>query len=258
VTGVQTCALPILFVLIGLQLRAVIEGLDGMSVWRVVAAGALFSAVVVVLRLAWVVPGARLSFTIRRRLLKQTDPYPTGRELLVVGWSGMRGVVSLAAAFALPAATTSGVPFPGRDLIVFLTFSVVVFTLVVQTLTLAPLIRRLGLEGGSGLGCEERDARRIAIDAAIRQLEQERQHDRPEYAGLYDDLAQHYRDRLVGDDGDADDPRTVHHDRYRALARELIAVQRRALLRLRGEGRINDEVLRRIERELDLEEVRLE
>jgi monovalent cation/hydrogen antiporter len=214
--------------------------------------------VVIVLRLAWVFPGARLSYTIRRRLLRQADPYPTSRELLVVGWSGMRGVVSLAAAFALPVATAAGAPFPGRDLIVFLTFSVVVFTLVAQTLTLAPLIRKLGLEGGTGLGCEERDARRIAIEAAIRQLEEERQRDRPEYAGLYDDLAQHYRDRLEDDGADANDPRTLHHDRYRALGRELIDVQRREVLRLRGEGRINDEVLRRIERDLDLEAVRLE
>jgi CPA1 family monovalent cation:H+ antiporter len=248
----------VVFVLIGLQLRGVVARLDDMSLWRIVGAGALFSLVVIVLRFAWIAPGARLSFTIRRRLLRQPDPYPTAGELLVVGWSGMRGVVSLAAAFALPVATASGAPFPGRDLIVFLTFSVVVFTLVVQTLTLAPLIRRLGLEGGGGLGCEEQDARRIAIDAAIRQLEEERQHDRPEYAGLYDDLAQHYRDRLAGDGADANDPRTLHHDRYRALARELIDVQRREVLKLRGEGRINDDVLRRIERDLDLEAVRLE
>jgi CPA1 family monovalent cation:H+ antiporter len=247
----------VVFVLIGLQLRDVVSRLD-LSLWHLVGAGALFSLVVIVLRLAWVFPGARLSYTIRRRLLGQSDPYPTGRELLVVGWSGMRGVVSLAAAFALPIATAAGEPFPGRDLIVFLTFSVVVFTLIVQTLTLAPLIRRIGLEGGSGLGCEERDARRIAIEAAIRQLEAERQRDRPQYAGLYDDLAQHYRDRLEGDGADANDPRTLHQERYRALGRELIDVQRHAVLRLRGEGRINDEVLRRIERDLDLEAVRLE
>src|SRR4051794_2320147 len=208
----------LVFVVIGLQLRDVVARLEQMSLWHLVGAGALFSLVVIVLRLAWVAPGARLSYTIRRRLLQQSDPYPTGRELLVVGWSGMRGVVSLAAAFALPVTTASGAPFPGRDLIVFLTFSVVVFTLVVQTLTLAPLIRRLGLQGGGALGCEERDARRIAIEAAIRRLEDERRHDRAEYGGLYDDLAQHYRDRLEDDGGDADDPRILHHDRYRALA----------------------------------------
>jgi monovalent cation/hydrogen antiporter len=248
----------VVFVLIGLQLRDVVSRLDGMSLWRLVGAGTLFGLVVIALRVAWVMPGARLSFAIRRRLLRQTDSYPTVRELAVVGWSGMRGVVSLAAAFALPVTIVSGAPFPERDLIVFLTFSVVVFTLVVQTLTLAPLIRKLGLEGGSGLGCEERDARRIAIEAAVRQLEQERQRDRPEYAALYDDLVQHYRDRLEDGGDEVNDPRALHHDRYRALGRELIDVQRRAVLRLRGEGRINDDVLRRIERELDLEAVRLD
>jgi len=210
------------------------------------------------LRLAWVVPGARLSYIVRHRVLRQRDALPTGRELVVIGWSGMRGVVSLAAAFALPIATAAGTPFPQRDLIVFLTFSVVVFTLVVQTPTLGPLIRRLGLDDDSGVGCEERDARRIAIKAALEHLDKERLHDRPEYAGLYDDLVQHYRDRLESEiDGAPEDPRSLHQHRYHALSRELLGVQRQAVLRLRKEGRINDEVLRHIERDLDLEAVRL-
>jgi CPA1 family monovalent cation:H+ antiporter len=248
----------VVFVLIGLQLRGILSRLGAMSLWHIVAAGVAFSILVIALRLAWVVPGSRIAYVVRHRLLGQADPRPGGRELLVVGWSGMRGVVSLAAAFALPVVLPNGAPFPHRDLVVFLPFSVVVFTLVVQTLTLEPLIRALGIEGGSGLGCEERDARRIAINAALEHLEKARSADRGEYAALYDDLAQHYRDMLdvTAADGQAD-ATSVHHDRYRALARELLEVQRQAVLRLRDERRINDAVLRRIERDLDLQAVRL-
>ena len=169
----------VVFVLIGLQLRGILSGLTSVPMWRLVAAGAVFSALVTGLRFAWVEPGARLSYAIRHRILGQTDPRPSGRELLVIGWSGMRGVVTLAAAFALPLSVADGSPFPERDLIVFLSFSVVVFTLVVQTLTLAPVIRSLGIAGGVGINCEERDARRIALNAALDHLETERSRDRP-------------------------------------------------------------------------------
>jgi monovalent cation/hydrogen antiporter len=247
------------FVLIGLQLRGIVAGLAAISLLRLLSAGAVCSMLVLALRLAWIAPGARLSYTVRRRLLGQRDPFPSWRELLVVGWSGMRGVVSLAAAFALPTVIADGRPFPQRELIIFLTFSVVIVTIVGQTATLKPLIRLLGIEGGAGLICEERDARRIALSAALDRLEQTRLQDGPEYAALYDDIAQHYRDTLqtMQEGSTGEDPRALHHERYRGLTRELLEVQRRTVLGLRHDGRINDEVLRRVERDLDLEAVRL-
>jgi Na+/H+ antiporter len=248
----------LVFILIGLQLRGIVTGLTTVALSRLILGGVVFSVLVIALRVAWVTPGARLSYALRHRLLRQTDRRPSGGELLVVGWSGMRGVVSLAAAFALPVVLGDGRRFPERDLIVFLTFSVVVFTLVIQTLTLAPLIRWLGIEGGAGIACEERDARHLALTAALDHLEEQRRHDRPEYAPLYDDIGQHYRDQLMALDVNADeDPRSLHHQRYRALMGELLNVQRSTVTRLRDQGRINDEVLRRVERELDLQAVRL-
>jgi CPA1 family monovalent cation:H+ antiporter len=247
----------VVFVLIGLQLRAIVARLATIPMSQLLTVGALFSVLLAVLRLAWVGPGAHLSYFVRHHFLHQTDLRPGWRELVVVGWSGIRGVISLAAAFALPELLSDGRPFPQRDLIVFLTFSVVVFTIVVQTLTLAPLIRLLGIEGGVGIGCEERDARRIALRAALDRLEEQRLHDSSDYAALYDDIAEHYRDRLLAIDTAEQDPRTLHHQRYLSLMRELIDVQRRTLLDLRTTGRINDEVLRHVERELDLESVRL-
>jgi CPA1 family monovalent cation:H+ antiporter len=201
--------------------------------------GALFSALVIALRLLWVFPGARLSYFIRRRVLGQSERRPSARALLVFGWSGMRGVVSLAAAMALPAALPDGTPFPQRNMIVFLAFSVVISTLVVQGLSLAPLIRALGLAGEVGAACEEQEAHRIVIQAALTHLEETRGHDRPEYGGVYDDLAQHYRERiaaLAGAPEETTDARPLHYRKHRALSHELLGVQRQALLRLRRDG----------------------
>ena len=110
----------------------------------------------------------------------------------------MRGVVSLAAALALPSKLADGTPFPHRDLIVFLTFCVIVVTLVLQGITLPALIRALGLSGSGGPNCEEREARRIVIEAALAHLEAGKAKDSQALAGLYDDLANHYRERLAG------------------------------------------------------------
>ena len=248
------------FVLVGLQLSGIVHSLEGVTTTRLLLDGALFSALIIGLRVVWVFPAARVSFFIRHRLLHQTEPRPSGRALFVFGWGGMRGVVSLAAAMALPASLPDGAPFPQRSLIVFLAFSVVVSTLVVQGLTLGPLIRALGLAGATGAACEEEEATRIAINAALAHLEDARGHDGPEYGGVYDDLAQHYRERLEAlartPSGERDALRPQVH-RYRVLSHELLTVQRRTVLRLRRDGRINDQVLRNLERDLDLQEARV-
>jgi len=249
----------VVFVLIGLQLSAIVHNLAGVSLTRLVIDGAICSALVILLRLAWVFPGARVSYFIRRRFLHQTDERPPARELLVFGWSGMRGVVSLAAAIALPVSMPDGTAFFQRDLVIFLTFSVVIWTLVMQGLSLAPLIRALGLAGGTGSKCEEQEAHRIAIQAALAHLEESRAHDRAEYGGVYDDLAQHYREQLEALAGLLDGAsvaRPRHYHKHRELSHELLGVQRRTVLRLRREGRINDQVLRELERDLDLQEAR--
>ena len=124
----------------------------------------------------------------------------------------MRGVLSLAAALALPVVLTDGSPFPQRDLIVFLTFCVICVTLVLQGVTLAPLIRALGLAGAAGPNCEELEARRIVIEAALSHLNDAKAKDREESAALYEDLTRHYHQRLAslqpggGNQGDIADP----------------------------------------------------
>jgi Na+/H+ antiporter len=249
----------LVFVLIGLQLSTIRASIRGYGLQTLVLDGALFSALLIVLRLAWVFPGTWVAWIARTRLLHQPrERRPRARQIFVLGWTGMRGVVSLAAALALPASLANGTPFPYRDLIVFLTFCVICVTLVLQGLTLPPLIRALALAGAAGPNCEEQEARRIVIQAAVSHLEDTKGKDSPESAALYEDLTQHYNQRLASLQGGDEKPEDiVDHDHYVELSLEALRIERETAIRLRDEGRINDEVLRRIERELDLTESRI-
>jgi monovalent cation/hydrogen antiporter len=249
----------LVFVLIGLQLPTVLAALGEYGLRTLLLSGAALSAVVIVLRLLWVFPGARLAYFIRRRLLGQREKVPPARQVFVAGWAGMRGVIALAAAMSLPHMLPQGEPFPRRQLIIFLTFCVILVTLVLQGLTLPPLIRALGLARSAEPEREETEARRLVAEAALAHLERARAADRPEHAPIYEDLAQHYRQHLASlktDKRRPGDP--AQYQRFRDLSRELARVERETAIRLRDEGRISDEVLRQIERELDLTEAGLE
>ncbi len=246
----------VVFVLIGLQFPEIRASVRGYSVTTMLLYGAIFSVLLILIRLVWVFPGARLAYLIRTRFSHQNERPPEARQVFVIGWTGMRGVVSLAAAIALPTALMDGSPFPHRDLIVCLTFCVILVTLVVQGLTLPPIIRALGLAGEAGPDCEELEARRIVTTAAVTHLESAK--GRVSYASteLYEDLAQHYRQRLASLQLNNPEAAT-DHNHYVELSLETLRVERDTAIRLRNEGRINDAVLRRIERELDLDESRL-
>ncbi|MEO8661306.1 MAG: Na+/H+ antiporter [Bryobacteraceae bacterium] len=247
----------LVFVLIGLQLPYIRASIRGLSLPQLLLDGALFSALLIVLRLAWIYPGSTVAYFLRRRLAHQSEKRPKPREIFVLGWTGMRGVVSLAAAIALPTVLADGSPFPLRNLIVFLTFSVILVTLVLQGITLPPLIRRLGMVGVKGPNCEETEARRIAIEAAVSHLEDAKRRDNADSAKLYEDLVGHYRAQLAGlRQGSESGAEAADHDRHIELSREATRIERETIVRLRNDGRINDEVLRRLERELDLSETR--
>jgi CPA1 family monovalent cation:H+ antiporter len=135
----------LIFILIGFELQTILNNLsDGHTPTGLLRSAVLISAVVILARLVWVFPGAYGRRWLERRLTGSGDPYPPWQLVTVVGWTGMRGVVSLAAALAIPV-TAGDQPFPGRDLIQFLTFWVIFATLVGQGLTLPLLIRALGL-----------------------------------------------------------------------------------------------------------------
>jgi CPA1 family monovalent cation:H+ antiporter len=249
----------LVFVLIGLQLPYVLAGIRSYSMKELLVYGATFSALLIVLRLLWMFPGARFSYWFRTRVLHQDYPRPSSGAIFVLGWAGMRGVLALAAAMSLPEKLADGSPFPQRDLIIFLTFSVILVTLVAQGLTLPSLIRMLGLAGISGANCEEREALRIMTRAALQRLEEARAHDTPELAPVYDDMKQHYEHRLQRLEGNSKDRKESleRYGRVLDLNRNLLRAEREAVLSLRAAGRISDEVLRQIERELDLRESEL-
>ena len=172
----------------------------------------------------------------------------------------MRGVVSLAAALALPFTIGNGDPFPNRDLVLFLTFVVILATLVVQGLSLPVLIRGLGIKDDGAAAREEHDARLKANQAALARLKQTAEHN-PAKADAKRRLTIEYEDRIRQlETSDAEDPSSPRHlfsSEYEHLSQETLKVERDSILRLRNRGDISDEVLRRIQLDIDLAEARL-
>jgi CPA1 family monovalent cation:H+ antiporter len=243
-----------LFVLVGLQLPVVLDALEDIPAARLVGYAALVSATVIALRFAWVFAVMHAPKWIARR-------QSSWQGAVFVSWAGMRGAVSLAAALALPLTTDDGEPFPGRDLIVFLTFAVILATLVGQGLTLPLLIRGLGLEDDGGEEREDTKARIHVAEAALARLEElvEEEWVREDTAervrGSYRFRTTRFRARL--DDGD-DGAIEARSQDYQRLLRELLDAEREALLALRREGVISNDVWIRVGRDLDLEDQRLD
>jgi monovalent cation/hydrogen antiporter len=251
----------VLFILVGLQLPIIVDGLDRFSAAELAAYAALVYVTVIGIRLAWVntvvIPIRLLDARLRRDPARRSS----WRDRLIVGWSGMRGSVSLAAALAIPLQTDAGEPFPDRNLIIFLAFSVILATLVVQGLTLPGLMRRLGISDDDAEEREELQARIEVAQAALERLERlaEEEWARPETVqrvrGLYQYRHRRFRALHDGDDREGIEDRSLA---YQQLVRELLEAQREAIVRLRNEGTISNDVMLRIERELDLEDSRLE
>jgi CPA1 family monovalent cation:H+ antiporter len=249
----------IVFLVLGLQLPSILAGIQGESPTEVILAGALFSALVILLRMLWVFPGAWLSIRIQRLLLRRQTDAVSPRSVFLVGWAGMRGVLALAAALSLPIRLNNGAPFPQRNQIIFLTFCVIFATLVLQGLSMPMLIRRLGLAGASAGEQEESLARRQMIEAALQSLKQIRERNSNGEAVALSQLEDYYRRRLVLLEGGAADKREEaarNLERARSVAQELRDVERGVATTLRNENKIHDEVLRTLERELDLADAR--
>jgi CPA1 family monovalent cation:H+ antiporter len=243
-----------LFVLIGLQLPGLLDELRDadFDVSTVIGYGLLASAAVIVVRIAWVF---LLTWFLRLRGTRLQQ-----RNVALVAWMGMRGAVSLAAALALPVATDAGTPFRERPLILFMTFTVILVTLVVQGLSLPLVVRVLGIEPDGGEEVEENKARKAAARAAIDRIdllgeEEWAREDtldrmRRQYRYRYDRFAARFDDEV---DGDAIESRT---NDYLRIVASVLEAQREMLDELRADGIISDDVRRRLEHELDLEEGR--
>jgi Na+/H+ antiporter len=245
------------FALIGLQLPAVVRGVGAVGPLLVAAAAVI--ATVVLARILWVFPAIYLPRALFRRVSAR-DPAPPWQVAAVVSWAGMRGVVTLAAASAIPRVTESGAPFPGRSEIIFLAFCVTVATLLLHGLTLPWVIRRLGVQSRESHqdALAEADAIHTATQAALQRLETVSDGAPDSVTSRLRRLAEHRShsvwERLGRPETELGEAPSVI---YRRLRLEMLAAERETLVGLRDIGRIDDEVLTRTLHDLDLEEALL-
>ncbi|MFL6414105.1 MAG: Na+/H+ antiporter [Bryobacteraceae bacterium] len=250
----------VVFLVLGLQLPAMLSEIRGMSVAGLLWTASCFTLLVIALRLLWVYPSAWLVQRFTNTGGASSSILFTPRAIFIVGWSGMRGVLALAAAFSLPETLNDGTPFPHRNLIIFFTFCVIFVTLVLQGLTLPPLIRRLGLSAATHAEREEQLARREMITAALRELDKIRESNAEGEARTFDHLSGFYQRRLAlleeGDGSVSESATRAQIAKHEQIAQQLRSIERNVALRLRNENKIHDEVWRHLERELDLLDAR--
>ncbi len=245
------------FIITGLEVPWLLRALAPATAIRLVGIGVVVSVVLVVVRALWIFPTELLAPLVRG------EPRPPRllAHALVLSWAGMRGVVSLAVALALPRTLPDGGPFPAREALLIVTLTVIVFTLLGQGLTLPWLIRRLRLGTDPELREEEANARQHLVEAATRRIDQLY----PVWPGhrpLLDRLRDTYQHRSEHVERQRDASGSGEEDQevieHREIQRTVIDSEREALLRLRAEGAIDDDVLRALERELDLDERRMD
>jgi monovalent cation/hydrogen antiporter len=241
----------LIFILIGLQLPQVIHALQPGAIGRLLEVSAVIVAAMIASRILWIFPGAYVPRWLDRRRGRPSSAYPPWRHVLFGGWAGIRGGDSLVIALALPYTGLYGAALPARDAIIFITFIVILITLVAQGLTLAPLVRLLGIVGGGEEDAEERYARRISLRAASEALERFAPGNAAEIASVTElrhinERKQHSRESSVST--------TPTHLRPRLA---MLAAAREAVVALRDRGEIGDAVMRRLQSEFDHEEVLL-
>ena len=242
------------FILIGLQLPTVLDALGGRSATDLLGLAVAISATVVLTRIVWVYLGIYIPWLFVPKI-RQREPDPHPRNVFIVAWAGMRGVVSMAAALALP------LTFPNRDMLIFLTFAVILTTLVGQGLTLPLVIRGLRVTADGGQAHDEAHVRLAAAEAAVARIEQLAT-EWPDHLPLIETLRVQYQHRSqhldelhhAGPETDAEKELYEH----RLIRRAVIDAERETIIRLRDTGAVDDDVFRAVERDLDLEELRME
>jgi CPA1 family monovalent cation:H+ antiporter len=245
----------VVFILIGLQLPMILETIEDHSFTMLLKYGAIVSLAVIVGRIIWVYPGAyipRLSKKVRDR-----EPEVNLRLVTIIAWSGMRGVVSLAAALAIPLVVEGSQPFPNRNLIIFLTFSVIFSTLVLQGLTLRPLIKWLGIQSDGKAHEQELKARFIVASSIIEHIEENFSLSLTDEALNLIKTKYEIRSQRIGKEQTNQKMNKEQIDQLHNIQQLLLSKERELILKLRNEGAISEEGLRKLEYELDLEETRL-
>lgn len=251
----------LVFLLIGLQLPLILHGMNGSRWSEKLLRAALVCALVIALRFLWVFVGARVAGVLRDRLFRREGERISGRVLTVVSWSGLRGVLTLAAALSLPAVTASGEPFPERQAVIFFSYAVILVTLVGQGLSLPAVIRWLKVAEPEGVRKLALEARAAIVRAGLERLQQlkERDEELDANRAAYDLMERLYRERLhvlAPEDKETEaESSKVREQTMQQMAYSLRQAEREELMRLRAAGRIRDNTLREVERELDLLDV---
>ena len=287
ITGMWTVVTFLLeslvFILVGFELHYITRALDRFALSMLLREAGIVSLCVVLVRIAWVMPSAYLFRWFFRWLRHGHEPMPSWRSILFVAWTGLRGADSLVLALSLPLLTASGARFPARDQIIFITFCVIFITLVVQGPTIAPFARLLGIRANDEEVTEEAHARLAAAEAGLRTL------DEPaiassQYPEVVRYLRQRHRQRArrwaarEQEPHDAESEDVAHdHDHftiapsheaaaiddsrgeeYRRVRAAMLQAETEAIIDLRDRGVIDDDVMRRIQRDFDLETLLLE
>lgn len=252
----------IVFILIGLELPVIVKGLNGHSIQEAIYYGVIISILVIVVRLLWIFPGTYVPRILSKRIRKR-EPYPARRSVFIAGWSGMRGVVSLAAALSIPI-MLNGHAFPYRNLILFIAFVVILFTLVLQGLSLTPIIKLLKIETDEN---ESEKSQSVALRVHLAEAvlgyidtnysEETATHETyKRVRDRYERMIEVAKRKLDGETDDEDDAKKFL-PKYRQMLVELVHIRRLELNRYRHTGEYSEELIRERERELDLEEARL-
>ncbi|MBB5063699.1 sodium:proton antiporter [Granulicella mallensis] len=242
----------IVFVLIGLQLPYVMGQLHGMSHSVLLRYGIGFSLAMIAVRMLWVFGETYFSYWLQRWVQKVDVELPNPGATFIIGWGGMRGVLSLAAAVSLP------YTLPQRSMIIYLAFCLIFATLVIQGLTMPTLIRLLGLCGAESSRKEEQETRRVLLREAVAHLSRRRAKKKTQSA-MFSELIAMYQRRLdaLPAENEIEPAGNVDYSERKAAMIEVLQVERDSLIRLRDDGQINEEVLRTLQYELDLTESRI-
>lgn len=252
----------LIFILIGLQLKTIMGGIETYSAGQLVGYGVLVSVTVVIARFAYIVPAALLPRYLSRKI-REREPFDK-KYMVVAAWTGIRGVISLAAALSIPTLLTDGNPFPGRNLIIYLTFCVILFTLLFLGLPLPWLIRKLKIKLHS-IVAEEYEVRNAILNATMDHLDKNIEEVRDEFR---DKIKRKYDYKLkriqktdlppgyFGNVKPTMTPETIFNE-YSQLEVNFINVERRLLHDMHRNGKVSEEIVHKIEKELDLEEGRL-
>lgn len=247
------------FILIGLQLPHIVDGLGSVSLLDSILYGLIISLLTIVVRIIWVFPGAYIPRWISKKIRTREDN-PGWKNVLLVAWSGMRGVVSLASALAIPLTITNGEAFPQRNLILFITFIVILVTLVFQGLSLPFLIKWLDIQVHENEEEQEQDIRLRLASTVVEYLDANYNSESSEIEAFnrvkerYKRMIEFSGNKLASEENAS---KPAFMPKYRQMLIELVDVRRKTLVQMRKEKKYDDELLRKKENELDLEEARL-